>query len=282
MSAFLVTHETAIRLAAFVSVFSLMALWEIVSPRRARTLPRGTRWPGNLAVVAVNSVLLRLVMPTTAVALAVMLEGRQAGLLPALQLPAWLGMVISLLVLDLTIYLQHVLFHAVPTLWRLHRMHHADVDVDATNGLRFHPLEIMLSMGIKFAVIAALGPPAAAVVVFEVVLNATSIFNHSNVDLGLRFDRLLRWLLVTPDMHRVHHSWLRAEHDRNFGFNLSCWDRLFGTYLAQPRDGHLAMTLGLPILRDPRWCRLDRMLLQPFAADEKSGADQQGPAQPRP
>lgn len=267
MSEVLVTHEAGFRLAAFSAVFGLMALWEFVAPRRERTLARSARWPANLAVAALNATLLRWLLPTTAVAFASLLETRHAGLLPALQLPGWITMVIALVLLDLTIYFQHVLFHAVPALWRLHRMHHADVEVDATNGLRFHPLEIALSMGLKFAVIAALGPPAAAVVVFEIVLNALALFNHANVYLPVRLDRVLRILVVTPDMHRIHHSWHAMEHDHNYGFNLSCWDRLFGSYLAQPRDGQTGMTLGLPILREPYWRRLDHMLVQPFVAD---------------
>lgn len=280
MSGFLVDYETAIRLLAFVGIFALMALWEQVAPRRQRTVPRSQRWPGNLGVAVFNTALLRLVLPTTAVAMAFAMEARGVGLLNAVQLPPWLAMVIALLVLDLAIYLQHLLFHAVPLFWRLHRMHHADVDMDVSNGLRFHPLEIVLSMGIKFAVIAALGPPAAAVVVFEVLLNALAIFNHSNVHLPTRLERWLRWLVVTPDMHRIHHSWHRAEHDRNYGFNLSIWDRLFATYCAQPRDGQLEMTLGLPILREPKWRRLDQMLLLPLAADD--GADKNRPDQRNP
>ena len=186
-----------------------------------------------------------------------------------------LGDRLAVVLLDFAIYLQHRLFHAVPVLWRLHRMHHADIDVDVTNGLRFHPIEILLSLLLKFAVIAVLGAPAAAVVVFEVLLNASSIFNHGNVALPARLDAWLRWLVVTPDMHRIHHSWYMEECNSNYGFNLSWWDRLFGTYRAQPRDGQLTMTLGLPTLREPAWRRLDRMLVQPFVDD--GAAQQRGP-----
>jgi sterol desaturase/sphingolipid hydroxylase (fatty acid hydroxylase superfamily) len=175
--------------------------------------------------------------------------------------------VASVVILDLAIYLQHVLFHAVPALWRLHRMHHADLEFDVSTGLRFHPIEILLSMLIKFAVIGALGAPALSVLIFEVLLNATSMFNHGNVRIPLGFDRVLRWLVVTPDMHRVHHSILARETNSNFGFNLPWWDRLFGTYRAQPAAGHEAMTIGIEQFRDPRELGLDRMLIQPFRGD---------------
>jgi sterol desaturase/sphingolipid hydroxylase (fatty acid hydroxylase superfamily) len=177
------------------------------------------------------------------------------------------GVVVSVIVLDLAIYLQHVLFHAVPALWRLHRMHHADLEFDVTTGLRFHPIEILLSMMIKLAVVAALGTPAVAVLIFEVLLNATSMFSHSNVRIPLGLDRVLRWFVVTPDMHRVHHSILSRETNSNFGFNVPWWDRLFGTYRPQPAAGHETMTIGIEQFRDPRELGLDRMLLQPFRGD---------------
>ena len=265
MSDYLITHEATIRLLFFISIFALMALWEFFAPRRTRLVSRRKRWPGNLGLVILNTVLVRLVLPTSAVSLAVLIEARHGGILPLLALPPWLGFILALVLLDLAIYLQHLLFHAVPFLWRLHRLHHADIDVDVTNGLRFHTFEIVLSMGIKFALIAALGAPAAAVLVFEVLLNGLAVFNHANVHIAERIDSGLRWFIVTPDMHRIHHSWHAAEHNRNFGFNLTCWDRLFGTYLAQPQDGQTGMTLGLPFFREPKWRRLDRMLRQPLA-----------------
>ncbi len=264
MNEYMVMHEAVIRLLAFVGIFAVMALWEVLAPRRARTVSRRERWPNNLALVALNTLVLRFILPTSAVSLALLVEARHGGLLPLLTLPSWLIFGLALVLLDLAIYLQHVLFHAVPVLWRLHRMHHADVDVDVTNGLRFHSLEIVLSMGIKFALIAALGPPAAAVVLFELLLNALAVFNHANIRIPERMDRCMRWFVVTPDMHRIHHSWHIAEHTKNFGFNLACWDRLFGTYLAQPRDGQNGMTLGLQTFREPEWRRLDRMLAQPL------------------
>jgi sterol desaturase/sphingolipid hydroxylase (fatty acid hydroxylase superfamily) len=264
VTSFLVANEPLIRLSAFVGIFGLMALWEVWSPRRPRAVSRRSRWPSNLGLVVLNTLLMRLILPTSAVGIALAAQAQGVGLLNVLPLPPWLAFVLAQVGLDLAIYLQHVLFHKVPLLWRLHRMHHADVDVDATNGLRFHPLEILLSMGIKFAVIALLGAPAAAVVVFEVLLNGLAVFNHSNVHIAVPLDRVLRWFLVTPDMHRIHHSWYAQECNSNYGFNLTWWDRLFGTYRAQPQDGHTHMTLGLPEWREPRWLRLDRMLVLPF------------------
>jgi len=263
----LFAYEPYIRLAAFGGVFIVMAAWEFVVPRRTQAIGRGWRWPNNLGVVAVNTLLVRIVFPTTAVGLALLAEARSFGLFNVIALPAWVGVLASVVILDLAIYLQHVLFHAVPALWRLHRMHHADLEFDVSTGLRFHPIEILLSMLIKFAVVAALGAPALSVLIFEVLLNATSMFNHANVRIPLGLDRALRWLVVTPDMHRVHHSILARETNSNFGFNLPWWDRLFGTYRAQPAAGHEAMTIGIEQFRDSRELGLDRMLVQPFRGD---------------
>jgi sterol desaturase/sphingolipid hydroxylase (fatty acid hydroxylase superfamily) len=260
-------YEPYIRLGAFGGVFVAMALWEFIQPRRKQSIGRGWRWPNNLGVVALNTLLVRVVFPATAVGLALVAEARGWGLFNLAALPAWVGVVASVVVLDLAIYLQHVLFHAVPALWRLHRMHHADLDFDVSTGLRFHPIEIALSMLIKFTVVAALGAPALAVLIFEVLLNATSMFNHGNVRIHAGLDRILRWLVVTPDMHRVHHSILSRETNSNFGFNLPWWDRLFGTYRAQPAAGHDGMTIGIEQFRDRRELVLDRMLLQPFRGD---------------
>lgn len=266
----LLDSESTIRLCAFFGVFAAMASWEVLAPRRELALGRAPRWPGNLGVAALNAALLRVAMPGAAIAVAAAGVSRQWGVFNNLA-PAfspWLApaaiIIASVILLDLAIYLQHVMFHAVPALWRLHRMHHADLDFDVTTGARFHPLEIVISMAIKMAAVAALGAPPAAVLIFEVVLNATSMFNHGNVRLAPGADRGLRLLLVTPDMHRVHHSVLRAETNSNFGFNLSWWDRLLGTYRAEPAQGHLGMTIGLEQFRDRRELRLDRMLLQPW------------------
>ncbi len=256
-------HEPIVRGATFLAVLLGMAVWELSAPRRRREIPRLLRWSNNIALVVIDIILLRVTFPVLAVGAAVLAEERGWGLFHALEVPVLLAGVLGFLALDLAIYLQHVLFHAVPVLWRLHRMHHADLEFDVSTGLRFHPVEILLSMGIKLCVVAALGPPALAVLVFEVVLNATSLFNHSNVRLG-GADRIVRLFVVTPDMHRVHHSVRPSETNRNFGFNLPWWDRLFGTYTAQPRDGHEGMTIGLGEFRTRRDLWLDRMLLQPF------------------
>ncbi len=257
-------HEPAIRFAAFVGVFTAMALWEAAAPRRRRTYSRSWRWPSNLAVVALNTALVRILLPTTAVGSALVAQEHGWGLLNNLALQPWVALIASVILLDLAIYLQHVLFHAVPALWRVHRMHHADLDFDVTTGARFHPIEIVLSMLIKLALVVALGAPALGVLIFEVLLNATSMFNHGNVYLPGKLDRRLRWLVVTPDMHRVHHSVVMGETNSNFGFNLPWWDRLFGTYRDQPAAGHEGMTIGIEQFREARELWLDRMLLQPF------------------
>jgi sterol desaturase/sphingolipid hydroxylase (fatty acid hydroxylase superfamily) len=257
-------NEATVRLVAFISVFSAMALWEAAAPRRPKSYSRLTRWPSNLAIVVLNTGLVRILLSATAVSLAALGTQRSWGLLNNLPLPSWGRIIISVILLDLAIYLQHIMFHAVPALWRVHRMHHADLDFDVTTGARFHPIEIILSMLIKFGVIAATGASAAGVLVFEVLLNATSMFNHGNVRLPVGLDRYLRWLVVTPDMHRVHHSIVVAETNSNFGFNLPWWDRLLGTYRAQPAAGHEGMTIGIEQFRDGRELWLDRMLLQPF------------------
>jgi sterol desaturase/sphingolipid hydroxylase (fatty acid hydroxylase superfamily) len=263
----LFTYEPLIRVGAFGAVFVVMAVWELLMPRRPQAIGRNWRWPNNLGVVAVDVLLVRILLPITAVGLALIAEAHGIGLFNMIALPAWASIVISVILLDLAIYLQHVLFHAVPALWRLHRMHHADLEFDVTTGLRFHPVEILLSTGIKLVVVAALGTPAAAVLIFEVLLNATSMFNHSNIRVPVQIDRILRWFVVTPDMHRVHHSILRRETNANFGFNLPWWDRLLGTYRAQPAAGHDAMTIGIEQFRDARELGLDRMLLQPFRGE---------------
>jgi sterol desaturase/sphingolipid hydroxylase (fatty acid hydroxylase superfamily) len=257
-------NEPAIRVGFFLGVFAIMALWEVLLPRRRRTLSRWNRWPSNLTVVVLNTVLLRLVVPTAAVGLALLAEEKGWGLLNQLVLPSWLAVVLSVMVLDLAIYLQHVMFHAVPVLWRLHRMHHADLDFDVTTGSRFHPVEILLSMGVKLGVVAALGPPALAVLIFEVLLNATAMFNHANVRIPPKVDRVLRCVVVTPDMHRVHHSIIPRETNSNFGFNFPWWDRLLGSYRSQPEAGHDGMTIGIEQFRTPRDGRIDRMLIQPL------------------
>jgi sterol desaturase/sphingolipid hydroxylase (fatty acid hydroxylase superfamily) len=261
----LLLHEPAIRLGFFFGVFAVMALWDLLAPRRAPSVSKAWRWTNNLGIVFLNTALVRVVFLTTAVALALSAEANRWGVLNHLALPAWLEMAAAVAALDFAIWLQHVTFHAVPALWRLHRVHHADLDYDVTTGARFHPIEILLSMLIKFAAILLLGPPAVAVLIFEVALNATSMFNHGNVRLPLALDRLLRLAVVTPDMHRVHHSIEDHETNSNFGFNLSLWDRLFGTYKARPDAGHERMTIGIREHRDEREVdRLPGMLALPF------------------
>jgi sterol desaturase/sphingolipid hydroxylase (fatty acid hydroxylase superfamily) len=263
----LLTSEPVVRLACFTGVFALMALWEIAAPRRQRTVARTLRWTNNLGVVAVDTLLVRLLLPAAAVGVAITGEAAGWGLLGLVDWPYWVKVAISVVVLDLTIYLQNVLFHAVPTLWRLHRMHHADLDIDVSTGVRFHPIEILLSLLIKIAVVAGIGAPALAVLIFEILLNATSMFNHGNVRMPASLDAVVRRLIVTPDMHRVHHSIEPAETNSNFGFNFAVWDRLFGTYRVQPAAGHIAMTIGLAQFRNPRELWLDRMLTQPLRED---------------
>lgn len=272
--------EFLIRISAFALIFVAMALWEMAAPRRVLAVGRKPRWTSNLGILLVDVVAVRILVPTAAVGAALFAAGRGWGLL---HLTGWrlsVTALIGFLVLDLVIYAQHVLFHKVPALWRLHRMHHADLDIDVTTGGRFHPFEILISMAIKIATVIAFGIPPVAVLLFEVVLNATSMFNHANVAMPRALDRVLRFIVVTPDMHRVHHSVLRHETDSNFGFNLPWWDRLFRTYRAQPEAGHIGMTIGLPIFRDPRELRIDRLLTQPFR--EPRGDDRPDRSSERP
>ncbi len=257
-------YEPLVRLGAFVAIFALMALWEALAPRRRAAFPRRVRWPHNLALLAVDVAVVRVLAPGAAIAVALAAESGGWGLVNALELPAWAAIVVAVALLDLAVYFQHVMFHAVPTLWRLHRVHHADLDFDLTTGTRFHPVEILISTLIKCAAVAAVGAPVVAVLAFEVLLNGTAMFNHANVRMPAAADRVLRWLVVTPDMHRVHHSVAYDESSSNFGFNLPWWDRLFGTYRAQPAAGHEAMTIGVDAFRTPRDLRLDRLLVQPL------------------
>lgn len=257
--------EATLRLAVFFGVLATMLLWECLAPCRQPAADRGRRWSANLGLVAIDALLVRLAFPLGAVALGAIAEERGMGLLGWTDWARWLEIFLAVVLLDLAIYLQHVLAHAVPAFWRLHRVHHSDRGFDATTGVRFHPLEILLSMTIKFAVIVALGAPAIAVLAFELLLNAGSLFNHGNVRLPSVLDRALRTLIVTPDMHRLHHSVLARELNSNFGFNLSLWDRLFGTYRREPQLGHRDMLLGVAGFEDPRQLGLPQLLGQPFA-----------------
>lgn len=244
-SDWLLQHEMQIRLGFFLGIFSLMAIWEAIKPCRPRLYSRTLRWSNNLALVALNSLLLRFMFPAAAVGVAHYVHIQGWGFFNLVTLPLWIEVLLAVVILDLLIYSQHVVFHKVPILWRLHRVHHADPDYDLTTGIRFHPIEIILSMLIKFIAIILLGPAAVAVLIFEVLLNGSAVFNHSNVRLPAKLEPLARFIFVTPDMHRVHHSWIRSETDSNYGFALSLWDRLFSTYQDQPVKGHLDMDIGL-------------------------------------
>jgi sterol desaturase/sphingolipid hydroxylase (fatty acid hydroxylase superfamily) len=259
--------EIAIRLGFFFGIFILVAGCEILVPRRALTTSKASRWATNLLILGLNPLAVRLVFPVLPVGLALFATEHRWGLFNTIDLPYWLEVAMAVIALDLTIYLQHVLHHAVPALWRLHMVHHADLDFDMTTGLRFHPVEIVVSMGIKLLAVAALGPPTMAVLIFEVALNATSMFNHSNIYIPIPVDRVLRLFVVTPDMHRVHHSVITRETNSNYGFNLPWWDRLLGTYKDQPEKGHEGMTIGLPQFRNPKRLTLPRLIILPFVGE---------------
>ena len=260
----ILNYEPAVRLGAFLGIFVVMALWELAAPRRRLTTAKGPRWFANLGITIVDTVVVSLLFPVAAVGTAVLAADRGWGVLNQVSAPVVIASVAGILFLDLAIYLQHVMFHAVPVLWRLHKVHHADVDFDVTTGLRFHPVEIVLSLLIKLGVVLILGLPVVAVLIFEVLLNATAMFNHGNVRIGSLLDRVLRWFVVTPDMHRVHHSVVPQETNSNFGFNLPWWDRLLGTYRAQPTAGQETMTIGLAQYQEQRRQSLAWMLVLPF------------------
>ena len=257
--------EAIIRLSFFVGSLALVAIWEVIAPRRMLTDSKRRRWVTNLSLVAINTAVMRFFLPILPVGIAYMAQERGWGILNMIALPAWVEIAVALLFLDFVIYIQHVLFHFLPILWRLHRMHHTDLDLDVTSGNRFHPFEIIISFGIKLMAVAFIGPPAVAVVIFEVVLNATAQFNHGNIRLPESFDRWFRLIVVTPDMHRVHHSVIPRETNSNFGFNFPWWDRICGTYRPQPELGHAGMNIGLKEFREPEKLGLSRLLMLPFA-----------------
>jgi len=257
--------EQIIRLVFFLGVLAVVAVWEVIVPRRQLTDSKRRRWVTNLSMVVIDTAVVRFFLPVLPVGMAIMAQQRGWGILNLIVLPSWIKIILAVTALDFVIYLQHVLFHFLPILWRLHRMHHTDLDVDVSTGNRFHPIEILISMGIKLATVSLIGAPAVTVVVFEVTLNATSQFNHGNIRIPDALDRWLRLVVVTPDMHRVHHSIIPRETNSNFGFNLPWWDRLCGTYRDQPEGGHEGMTTGLKEFRDPAMLRLSRLLIQPFA-----------------
>lgn len=260
-------NEAKIRLISFVVVYLVVVVWEIISPRRQLSDSKSRRWFNNLGIILLDNLVLWLLLSGVVIAVAVAAEQSNWGLLNYFNVPTLLAIIIGVLVLDLIIYLQHLMFHAVPLFWRLHMVHHTDLDIDVSTGLRFHPLEILVSVGIKLAAVAALGPPVIAVLIFEVILNGTSLFNHGNIRLTEKMDRILRRFLVTPDMHRVHHSVIIRETNSNFGFNLSWWDRLFGTYRPQPAAGHEKMTIGLSTYRNGDELTLPMLLKLPFSGN---------------
>ncbi len=270
MNTFITENEVTIRLGFFFGIFLLIAVWEVVFPRRTLVASKRLRWYSNLGIVFLNSLVLRLAFPVVALGMAILSQKSGWGIFNQLEWPEGLEIVLAVIALDFVIYLQHVMFHAVPAFWRLHRMHHTDLDLDVTTGARFHPFEIMLSMGIKLAIVVLLGPPVMAVLIFEILLNATSMFNHGNILIPQKIDRILRWFIVTPDMHRIHHSIHAWETDSNFGFNLPWWDHLLGTYRHQPQDGHEQMTIGIEQFRESRYLHLPWLLIQPFLGKEIS------------
>ncbi len=270
MSDFIINNEGAIRLAFFIGIFLMVAIVEVIIPRRPLTTSKATRWFGNIGIIVINTIVVRLLFSSGAVGVAIWVGGQGWGMLNSVDLPFWLEVVLSIALLDFIIYLQHVMFHAVPLLWRLHMMHHADMDYDVTTGTRFHPIEILISMLIKTSAIMLLGAPALGVIIFEILLNGTAMFNHGNFFIHPGTDRVLRWFVVTPDMHRVHHSVFPSEANSNFGFNMPWWDRLMGTYRARPMRGHDGMTIGLNQFRDPSRLTLPWMLVLPFVG--KQGA----------
>ena len=265
LTEFALAHEPLVRVTAFILTLAAMVLWEIRAPRRDLVAPKLKRWRNNLSLLLMNVLIVRILFPAAAVGFAAFAQTHQMGLLQMIAMPDALVTIAAILLLDLAIYLQHLVFHAVSPLWRLHRVHHADLDFDATTGTRFHPIEVLLSMGIKFLIIVTLGPPVIAVLIFETLLNVMAMFNHSNISMPNQVDRILRGLLVTPDMHRVHHSIDCVETNANFGFCFSFWDRLLGTYKPAPALGHTAMTIGIPEFRDPNdVINLQGMLVLPL------------------
>ena len=257
-------HEISTRLVFFCGTFMLIALWELIAPRRQLTTAKGRRWFANLSMVAIDTAIVRLLFPSLPLGIAFIAGEHNWGLLNTLDIPPVVSFIAGLVMLDFVIYLQHVLFHNLPILWRIHRMHHTDLDLDVTSGNRFHPLEIVISVGIKMGAIILTGAPALSVLAFEIILNASSMFNHGNIVIPQPVDRWLRLLVVTPDMHRVHHSVVPRETNSNYGFNLPWWDRVCGTYREQPEAGHEGMTIGLKEFRDPDALTLPRLLMLPF------------------
>jgi len=272
MKEFIFEYESIIRLSSFLGLFALFAVWEIYSPRRELLNLRRFRWFSNFGLVIISSILIRFIVPTAAVGVALHAETNQLGFLNYFEMPYLAHLVIAFILMDLSIYFQHVMFHALPMFWRFHRVHHSDLDCDVTTGLRFHPGEILISIVFKFVVIISIGAPVLAVVIFEIILNAASMFTHSNIKIPLALERVTRWFFVTPDMHRTHHSVFQNETNSNFGFFISIWDRIFGTYTQTPKDGHKNMQIGLSNFREAKWQNLRWLVYLPFVTKIKGYA----------
>jgi len=260
----LTTHKNTIHLSLFVGGLILLLALEKFFPRRPFHFSRPIRIFSNISLASINNLVLQLTFPFLAVGLGVFTVEKGWGLMQHWEGPFWLELLVGILLLDLLIYWQHIVFHRIPWLWRLHRVHHADLDLDVTTGIRFHTLEILISMGLKFGFIILVGAPPLTIFCFELILMLSSMFNHANLNLPLGVDRLLRLLMITPDMHRVHHSLHMGETNSNFGFNFPWWDRLFKTYTPQPKDGHLKMLVGIDLFRSERWLTLHRLFIEPF------------------
>ncbi len=269
METWILNNEALVRFSFFFGFFIIIALWEVLKPRRPLQYKKSIRWYSNIGIVILNNLTIRLLFPVLAAGLAAQCSEKGWGLLNNYDLPAVMSFIFALLIMDGAIYIQHVLFHTLPLLSRFHGMHHTDLDLDVSSGTRFHPVEIILSMLIKLSVVSIIGPPVLAVIIFEIGLNSMSMFNHGNIYIPENVDRILRYFIVTPDMHRIHHSIIRSETNSNFGFNFPWWDRLFGTYRAYPKEGQLGMTIGLPKFRDPQYLHLHRLLVQPFVNDKQ-------------
>lgn len=270
MSDFILTHETSLRLGVFASILLVMMSAEALFPRKARTMSRARRWTSNLLLIVIDGLFVRLLFPIVAVGVAIIAADKGWGVFNLIDLPIWLEITLAIIILDMMIYWQHVASHHIPFLWALHKVHHADRDIDVTTGSRFHPIEIGLSMIYKMALVVILGAPVIAVILFELILNGCAMFNHSNVKLPLGFDRVLRRFIVTPDMHRVHHSTIVPETNSNYGFSLSLWDRIFGSYTAQPSQGHDGMVIGLREYQDAAPASLTWSLLLPLGKGLKT------------
>lgn len=256
--------EIGIRITFFIAVLAIIGLWEVLSPRQTLNDSKSRRWLSNLSLVFISTVLVRLVLPALPLGAAIFAQERSSGLMYSFRLPPWLAFGLGLLLLDFILYLQHVMFHYLPILWRLHLVHHTDLDLDVTTGIRFHPIEIIISAAIKITAVLLFGLPISAVIFYEVMMNAASMFNHGNIYIPSGTDWLLRLFIVTPDMHRVHHSVIVKETNSNFGNSFSWWDRLLGTYRYQPAEGYQNMTIGLQEFRDAKHLRLPKLLILPF------------------